>query len=310
MCFLSEIKKPLQTDSRAAICMAFEINPEWFDIIMADAPSRLEVIVTTMPTGDGLWMKKISACRRVFAFPFSLRFAIPEGHPHYGLIETEILRYPRRLVGNLLSTRAWIEEKINRVFLLSDDDPGTSYAGGEYEPRATQMIFTCGCNVSGGHRWTITPQVHYDVWRFGIALAQRRGSNYLGVNGSEATKGIFCNAEFFPIACNRSVNGITAVIKPLRKRIPKVNISQEFALMTAFANAKAGGTMTLMPLIRTYAVNAPKPGSVEQSQEIIQHICGPQFKAGNTGGGQDLKYNAIFHSTTVKTMAVEDLMGV
>jgi hypothetical protein len=313
MCLHLEIKETLQTDSRAAICMGFEINPDLYDLIMMDAPSgRLEVIVTTIPKDDDLWRKKIAGCRKVYTTPFILRFAIPEGQTLHGLDEGEILRYPANLFGDLLATRTWIERAYSpRIFLLSDDDPGVSYAGKAYEFRATQMIFSCpGCNASGGHRWTITPQVHHDIWRFGIALARQRGSNYLGLNGSEATKGIFCNTKFFPISCNRSVNGITAVVKGIRNRIPAVKISQEFALMTAISNAQGGGTMTLMPLIRTYAVNAPKLGSVEQSQEIISQICGQQFKAGNTGGGKGQKHNTIFHSTTVQTMTVEDLLGV
>lgn len=312
MCLLFEIKEALQTDPVAAICMGFEITPEIFGLIMSDAPTApLRVVVTTMPKDTEDWRIKISACRKVYSRPFDLRFAIPDGYATYGLPEKEILRYPEGLVGNLLTTRAWIEESQREVFLLSDDDPGTSFRGSGYSPSTTQMIFSCpGCNASGGHRWTITPEVHHEVWRFGIALAKRRGTNYLGVNGSEATKGIFCDTKFFPIACNRIVNGVTAVIKPLRMGMPRVKISQEFALMTAVANASGGGTMTLMPLLRPYAVNAPKE-SVDESHRIINQICGQEmFKRGNTGGGKGQKYNTIFHSKTVQTMDVAQLLGV
>jgi len=314
MCLIENGKEVLLTDTRTAVCMSFGIDdPAVFDYIWTKTcKKRLCVVVTTVPTNCETWRSKISACRRVYASPFILRFAVSLDAKLHGLTESEVLRYPNRLVGDLLAIRTWIE-RFTEADLISDDDPGTSYKGGSYGPSRAipRLIFPCVCNTvvrTGGHRYGISPELHHNIWKFGIALGKLCGANYVGANGSEATKAVFCNTEFFPLARNRAINGVTAVIKGIRHHIP-ANVSQEWAMMTGYANKFQGGTLTMMPLIQTYAVNPPSPGSVEASQRAIAEVCGVDVfaRSGNCGGGKEKKWNAIFHFPSTKCH-VEDLV--
>ncbi len=288
-----------------AIMGAFQIPKDIYLKVMSYSnPTPLTVVVTTVPRSAVEWRRKIGACASTFGFPFRLRFAVESSAVLFGLPEESIYRYPNDLSGNLLGIRTWIEQNTD-ADLISDDDPGTSYAGGPFIEKRTTLILACDCNASGAHRWGITPELHHSVWKFGIALAKILGVNYLGCNGSEATKGVFCNTKFYPLGVNRTVNGISAIIHGIRHRISSA-CPQEWAMMTGFANSKGNGTLTMMPLLRPYAVNPPAEGTVEQAHSLIIKECGRiVFKPGNTGGGKGRKNNAIFHAIDARVSTVE-----
>lgn len=283
----------------------------------------ITVIVTTCSTSkDG--ERKRNQCRLLYQAPFFiLKFAHASSDKINDISTKESFKYPNRLAGNLLKIRQHVEDThfIEDGFLvISDDDPGSSYNNGEYQPQFPRSIFPDIVNISssGAKRISVTPEQLSLIWHIVFYLGRKNNCAYVGLNGSAQTLSTIPGYEttgaqpnrsfgtygFRPIQTGVAITGAAGVVQPLRKNAPKFisEIKQEWAAISAMAISEGFNTLMFMPVQATFAVKPPKDAAedINTLAKIFKNIV----RSGNSAGGDKEKTGCIIKFLTAKHLEV------
>jgi hypothetical protein len=262
----------------------------------------------------------------MYATPFfKLVFVYASNDTVSDVSEAETLRYPSNLAGDLFKIRKHLEEVcfIPRGFLIiSDDDPGSSFGGGEYKPNLPRAVIPDLVSISkcGAKRNKVSAEQLALLWHIVFYLGDKNGVAYAGLNGSEQqiaaepgyeTTGGCPNRShgshgFHPVKIGVAITGAVGVLQPMRKLVPKElrKMKQEHATACAVAISEGPGTLMLMPVYATFAVKPPRDpqADITTLARLYPEIVGP----GNTHGGlsNDEKKGCIIHFLTAKRLVI------
>ncbi len=279
----------------------------------------LTVFITTLPNSVSF-----SYClQNVYAHPwFRVVAVLPRNSDISFLASLEkqgaaVLLYPDRLAGNLHKIRKWIEKAAKPPFIISDDDPGSSFSGGVYQAKPPRIIVPNRSNKCGAGRYAISAEYLCFLWCVAIFFGKRSGCSYVGLNGSEqqlsalpayqtsgaTPKRSFGTYGYEPFNYDAVVAGACVVLKPCRNKIPVAlrRIRQEWSTASVEAIANHGGTFILMPVIMCFAVKPPKDAEADIAKLRFkyEHIV----ERGNSAGGRskEEKTGCVVHLRTKRT---------
>lgn len=280
--------------------------------------ASITVYVTTLPTSESL-----SFClRKIYAQPwFNVIAVMPNDSPanfiHYAkTMGASVMLYPSSVAGNLHNIRKWIESVGTPPYIISDDDPGSSFAGSGYRGNKARVIIPIPGTKTGAMRLTVSAEALCFLWNTALFFGKQAGCDYVGLNNSEqqlsslpgyettgkTPKRSFGTYGYKPFNYGSVITGACAVLNPCRTYVhPSLhNMKQEWATASVESNANHGGTFMLMPVIVGFAVKPPKDVASDMTK-LCTHY--PNIvKQGNTAGGRLAfdKTGCIIHLTTKK----------
>jgi hypothetical protein len=230
------------------------------------------------------------------------------------VLGASVMLYPTSIVGNLHKIRKWIESKGTPPFIISDDDPGSSFKGGIYQGKKARVMFPNIENKCGAERRNMSAEDLCFLWRMAFLVGKKERCAYVGLNGSEQQLSALPGHEtvgrtpkrslgtygYVPFNYNAVITGACGVLKPCRNYVnPKVqHVPQEYTAASVEAITNHGGTLMLMPVIFGFAVKPLK--NAESDNKEMRMLYPFVVEQGNTAGGRDSnkKTGCIVHLKT------------
>lgn len=233
---------------------------------------------------------------------------------------TDIRSYPFRYAGNLMAIRRWAERNFTPPFVLSDDDPGSSYKNSDEVRWAPPHIISPDNTVTcGAHRNKLSAEQFSWLVNVAIYFGVLGNVCYVGFNGSAQPtarcvhdgscgsgrkRSSFGAYGYFPFAYDLAITQFQIVLRPVRRFIPQGlrRIHQEYATSCAEAiGGGHGGTMAILSVVMHFGVRRPK--DAEMDINWLSAYYPGVVERGNAAAGRsrDEKTGCIVHFSTRRT---------